>query len=79
MSLQQAHDLYLALLNLGLHDNLEPFLREALELWSGRDAGEQGYLELADDERRGRRRAGGSHTDSRAKPSPTCGATSPAG
>ena len=50
MSLQQAHDLYLALLNLGLHDDLEPFLREALALVVGATRARQGYLELADDE-----------------------------
>jgi Nif-specific regulatory protein len=50
MSLQQAHDLYLALLNLGLHDDLEPFLREALELVVGATRARQGYLELTDDD-----------------------------
>src|SRR5262245_44445307 len=50
MSLQQAHDLYLALLNLGLHDDLEPFLREALGLVVGATRARQGYLELTDDE-----------------------------
>ena len=54
MSLQQAHDLYLALLNLGLHDDLEPFLREALELGGRCDAGAAGIPRAARQRRRWR-------------------------
>ncbi len=45
--LEQDRDLYLRLLNLGLKDEVEPFLAEALELITHVVGAHQGYLEIS--------------------------------
>jgi len=53
VKLQRERDLYLRLLSLGRQKELEPFLREALELIVEVSAVHQGYLELHDDDESG--------------------------
>lgn len=47
-SIESERDLYLRILNLGLQDELEPFLREALELVTRSVGAHQGYIEIRD-------------------------------